>query len=95
MRRVRHLIERAKNPRPPDAEDDAWAELQMVAEELRQELPNADVTDKITSVADGGDRPSGDQVRQMLSESKTVLERIQTARERLDNINDGRIILIE
>ncbi|PHQ43551.1 hypothetical protein Z052_03530 [Halorubrum sp. C191] len=94
-RRVRQLIERAKDPKPPDADDDAWAELQMVAEELRQELPNADVTDEVTAVVDADERPSEERVDELLSESKIVLERVQDVKERLDNINTGSIVLVE
>jgi hypothetical protein len=92
---VRQLIERAKDPKPPDADDDAWAELQMVAEELRQELPNADVTDEVTAVVDADERPSEERVDELLSESKIVLERVQDVKERLDNINTGSIVLVE
>ena len=93
-RRVRQLIERAKNPKPPGADDDAWAELQTVAEELRQELPNADVTDEITAVVDTEERPSEERVNELLSESSTVLERIQTVNEYLDQLEDSSIVLI-
>ncbi|QLC34352.1 hypothetical protein EFA46_009075 [Halarchaeum sp. CBA1220] len=94
-RRVRQLIERANDPKPPGADDDAWAELQMVAEELRQELPNADVTDEVTSAVDADERPSEDRVNELLSESKTVLERIQSVKNRLDGLEDGSIVLVE
>ena len=94
-RRVRQLIERAKEPRPAGADDDAWAELQMVAEELRQELPNADVTDEVTSAVDAESRPSEERVDELLSESRKMLERIQSAKERLDGLEEGSIVLIE
>jgi len=94
-RRVRQLIERAKCPKPPGAADDAWAELRMVAEALRQELPNADVTDDVTSVVDADERPSEERVNELLSESKTVLTRIRDAKERLDGMDGGSIVLLE
>jgi hypothetical protein len=94
-RRVRQLIERAKDPRPPGADDDAWAELQMVAEELRQDLPNAEVTDDVTAAVDADERPSEERVDELLSEAKKVLERIQSVNERLDGLEDGSIVLLE
>ncbi|TKX77623.1 hypothetical protein EXE53_25575, partial [Halorubrum sp. SD626R] len=94
-RRVRQLIERAKDPKPPGADDDAWAELQRVAEELRQVLPNADVTDEVTAAVDTDERPSEERVNELLSESKGVLERIQGVKNRLDNLDEGSIVLLE
>jgi hypothetical protein len=67
----------------------------MVAEELRQELPNADVTDEVTSAVDADERPSEDRVNELLSKSKTVLGRIRDLKERLDGVEDGSIVLIE
>ncbi|WP_340099918.1 hypothetical protein [Salinibaculum salinum] len=94
-RRVQQLIERAKDPKPPDADDDAWAELQTIAEELRQELPNSGVTDKVTAAIDADERPSEECVNELLSESKAVLERILDVKERLDGLEDGSIVLLE
>jgi hypothetical protein len=94
-RRVRQLIERAKDPRPPGADDDAWAELQMVAEELRQELPNADVTDEVTSAVDAESRPSENRVTEFLSDANTVLGRRRTVNETLDELDDRSIVVIE
>ncbi|WP_353635631.1 hypothetical protein ABSL23_16955 (plasmid) [Halobacterium sp. NMX12-1] len=94
-RRVRQLIERAKDPRPPGADDDAWAELQMVAEELRQELPNADVTDEVTSAVDAESRPSENRVTELLSDANTVLGRKRAVNETLDELDDGSIVVIE
>ncbi|WP_137286988.1 hypothetical protein [Halorussus salinisoli] len=94
-RRVRQLVEQAEDPKPPGADDDAWADLQAVAEELRRELPNADVTDEVTSVVDADDGPSEERVNELLTESKTVLERIRGVKERLDGLDDGSIVLLE
>ena len=94
-RRVGQLIERANDPKPPGADDDAWAKLQTVAEELRQELPNADVTDEVTKVVDADDRPTEERVNELLSESETVLERIRNVNDRLDSLDDGSIVLLE
>jgi hypothetical protein len=91
-RRVRQLIERAKDP---ITGGDAWAELQMVAEELRQELPNATVTDEVTSAVDAAERPSEERVNELLSESRTVLERMRDVKRRLDDLDEGRIVLLE
>jgi len=94
-RRVRQLLERANDPQPPGADGEAWAELQAVAEELRQELPNANVTDEVTTVVDADDRPSEDRVTELLSDANTVLGRIRAANETLDELEDGDIVLIE
>jgi len=91
-RRVRQLIERAKDP---ITGGDAWAELQMVAEELRQELPNATVTDEVTSAVDAAERPSEERVNELLSESRTVLERMRDVKRRLDDLDEGHIVLLE
>jgi hypothetical protein len=94
-RQVRQLIERAKDPRPPGADDNAWAELEMVAEKLRQELPNAEVTDAVTAAVDADERPSEEPVNELLSEAKKVLERIQSVKEQLDGLEDGSIVLLK
>jgi hypothetical protein len=94
-RHVRQLIERAKDPRPPGADDDAWAELQMVAEELRQELPNAVVTDEVTTAVDADDRPSEERVKKLLSGAGTVLDRIRGVKGQLDDLEEGSIVLLE
>jgi hypothetical protein len=91
-RRVRQLIERAKDP---ITGGDAWAELQMVAETLRQELPNADVTDAVTAAVDADERPSEEAVNELLSGSKKVLERIQSVKQQLDGLEDGSIVLLK
>jgi hypothetical protein len=95
MRRVRQLLERAKDPEPPDADGEAWAELQAVAEELRQELPNADITDEVTMVVDADERPSEERVTELLSDANTVLDRIRAVNEGLDELEEGNIVLLE
>jgi hypothetical protein len=67
----------------------------MVAEELRQELPNAEVTGDVTATVDADERPSEERVNELLSEAKKVLERIQSVNERLDGLEDGSIVLLE
>lgn len=94
-RRVRQLIERAENPEPPDSGGEEWAELQTVAETLRQELPNADVTDRVTAAVDGDGRPNEEEVAEMLSAAKTVLSRVREVQDRLDGLGDGSIVLLE
>ncbi|WP_435066697.1 hypothetical protein [Haloplanus sp. C73] len=94
-RRVRQLIERADSPTSPGAGDDAWADLQRVADALRQELPNADVTDEVTAAIDADDRPSEERVTELRSEAETMLERIRAVTERLDELDDGSIVLLE
>lgn len=94
-RRVQQLLERANDPQPPGPDDDTWAELRTVAEELRRELPNAEVTDEVTAVVDAGDRPSEERVTALLSEAKPVLDRIRAVNETLDGLEDGSIVLLE
>jgi hypothetical protein len=67
----------------------------MVAEELRQELPNADVTDEVTGVVDADKRPSEERVNELLSDSKAVLERIREVKGGLDGLSEGDFVLIE
>jgi hypothetical protein len=95
LQRVQQLVEEAKDPKPPGADDDAWAELQRVAEDLRQELPNAAVTDEVTSAVDSDDRPTEDRTTELLSEANTVLERMRIVQERLDGLGENEIVLIE
>ena len=95
LQRVQQLIEEAKDPKQPGADDDAWAELQRVAEELRQELPNASVTDDVTGLVDADDRPTDERATVLLDEAKDLLDRIREVRDALDNVDEGRIVLIE
>ncbi|MFC5973963.1 hypothetical protein ACFPYI_21800 [Halomarina salina] len=95
LQRVRQLIEEAKNPKLPGADDDAWAELQLVAEELRQELPNAAITDDVTGLVDADDRPTDERATELLDESEKLLTRIREAKQTLDDVDDGGIVLIE
>jgi hypothetical protein len=75
--------------------DDIWAELQRVAEELRQELPNADVTDEVMGLVDANDRPTDEQATELLDEAEELLARIRAVRDALDDVDDGGIVLIE
>jgi hypothetical protein len=95
LQRVQQLIENANDPKSPGADDDVWAELQRVTEELRQELPNAAVTDRVTSVIDTDDRPTEAKANELLSEAKTVLDRIDSIRKTLDDLEDNSIVVIE
>jgi hypothetical protein len=95
LQRVRQLIEEAKDPKPPGADDDAWAELQRVAEELRQELPNAAVTDEVTGLVDADDRPTDERATELLDEAEELLARIREVREALDDVDEGGIVMIE
>jgi uncharacterized membrane protein len=67
----------------------------MVAEELRQELPNADVTDEVTAAVDADERPSEERVNELLSDAKTVMARLTAVRDRLDTLEDDSIVLLE
>jgi len=94
LQRVQQLIDEADDPKPPGADDDVWAELQRVAEELRQELPNATITDQVTAVVDADDRPTEDRSEELLSEARTVLDRMRSLEDRLDELPDNSIVLI-
>jgi hypothetical protein len=95
LQRVQQLIDEADDPKPPGADDDVWAELQRVAEELRQELPNATITDEVTAVVDADDRPTEDRSEELLSEARTVLDRLRIVNETLDGLANGSIVLLE
>lgn len=95
VRRVRSLLEEADDPRPPITGDSAWAELKQVADELRQELPNADITDEVTDVVDADDRPSEERTNELLSEARTVLERMQSVQKQLDDLEEYSIVVID
>jgi len=92
FQRVQQLIEEAKDPRTGGG---AWAELQRVAEELRQELPNANITDDVTELVDADDRPTDEQATGLLDEAEELLARIREVRDTLDDIDKGGIVLIE
>ena len=94
IQRVQQLIDEADDPKPPGDDDDVWAELQRVAEELRQELPNATITDEVTAVVDTDDRPTEDRSEELLSESKTVLTRMRTVQGKLGGLIDESIVSI-
>ena len=91
---MQQLINEADDPKPPGADDDVWADLQRVAEELRQELPNATITDEVTAVVDADERPTEDRSEELLSEARTVLDRMRSLEDRLDELPDDSIVLI-
>jgi len=95
IQRIRQLIDEATDPKPAGADDDAWAELQRVAEALRQELPNADVTDDVTGLVDADDRPTDERATELLDEAEELLGRIREVREALDDVDEGSIVLVE
>jgi hypothetical protein len=95
LQRVQQLIEEAKDPKQPGADDDAWAELQRVAEELRQELPNASVTDDVTGLVDADDRPTDERATELLDEAEELLARIREVRDALDDVDEGSIVMIK
>jgi hypothetical protein len=93
--RIQQLIEEAEDPQPPRPDDDVWADLQRVAEELRQELPNATITDNVTSVVDSEERPSENRSEELLSEATTILNRVRAIRDQLDELEESDIMLID
>ena len=76
------------------ADDDAWAECQTIAKELRQQFPNAEVTNEGTVPTDIKSRRSEERVNERLLESRRVLERMQAVKERLDDLRGGGIVLL-
>jgi hypothetical protein len=92
LQRVQQLIEEAKDPRTGG---DIWADLQAIAEELRQELPNASVTDDVTGLVDVDDRPTDERATELLEEAEELLARIREVRDALDDVDEGSIVLIE
>jgi len=94
-RRVRQLIKRAKTPQEPETRGGTWQELQHVAERLRQELPNASVTDRVTTAIESEERPAEDQADKLLSEAKTVLSRLSDISKKIDALEESSIVLIE
>jgi len=94
-RRVRQLIKRAKTPQEPEMSGETWQELQHVAERLRQELPNASVTDRVTTAIESEERPAEDQADKLLSEAKTVLSRLSDISKKIDALEESSIVLIE
>jgi len=95
LQRVEDLIEESKDPKPPRPDGEAWAKLLSVAEELREDLPNAKITDTVTAAIDTDERPSESRTSELLSEAETVLERMRTVQKRLDGLDDGDIVLIQ
>jgi hypothetical protein len=95
LQRVQQLIEEASDPKPPGADDDVWSDLLSVAEDLRQELPNADITDQVTESVASDDRPTDDRAAELLDEAETLLSRIRRVDDALDSVDDGSIVLIE
>ena len=91
---VERLVDRAEDPRPPDADDDSWAELQTIEENLSQEVPNADITDQVTAAIEADERPDEERVMELISESKTVLRRIGDLKQKISD-TDSEIVLIE
>jgi hypothetical protein len=93
--RVQQLLERARDPKRPGTGDEAWDELQRIADRLRGELPNAAITDEVTAAIDTDDRPPEERATELLEEAKTVLERKTTVQEALDELDAGDIVLLE
>ncbi|WP_254767378.1 hypothetical protein [Salinilacihabitans rarus] len=94
-RRVRQLIQEAEDPKRPGTGGETWSELQRVTERLRQELPNANITDEVTTEVENEERPTEERANNLLSEANTVLDRLDKVNEKLDQIDDGQIVLIE
>ncbi len=92
---VDRLLKEAKDPKPPRPDDDLWKTLQERGNDLRAELPNADVTDDVTAALEAEERPDEGRVEELVAEAETLLDRIRTVRETLDDLEDESIVLIE
>ncbi|RAW45816.1 hypothetical protein DQW50_07320 [Halorubrum sp. 48-1-W] len=94
-REVDRLLAAAEDPRQARPDDDRWKTLQERGNELRVELPNADVTDEVTTALEAEERPDEARVEELLAEAGTLLERVRGVRETLDGLEDGSIVVIE
>jgi len=94
-REVDRLLEEAADPRPPRPDGELWKTLQERGNELRAELPNADVTDDVTAALEAEERPAEARVEALVDDAETLLDRVRTVREALDGLDDESIVLIE
>ena len=92
LTRVEGLLEEAEDPL---LGRDTWEQLEHIADELQQELPNADLTQTVTSLVSTDDRPSEQRASELLSEANELLKRIRSVQDRLDSLNDRSIVIIE
>ncbi|MEF8777619.1 MAG: hypothetical protein V5A36_01775, partial [Natronomonas sp.] len=90
--RVRQLITEAEDP---IIGGDIWGELQAIATDLRQELPNADVTDEVMTLVETDDRPDEKRATELLEKAEELLERVRNAKAQLDDSADGSIVVLE
>ena len=95
VRRVRSLLQEAEEPLPPEPGEQDWAELKRRAEDLRQELPDAAITDAVDAAVSGGERPSKARTGELLDEADAMLDRLRTVQQRLDELEDGSVVLID
>jgi HPt (histidine-containing phosphotransfer) domain-containing protein len=92
---VRQLIEEAQDPKRPDTGGETWSELQRVAERLKQNLPNADITDEVTTAVEAESRPTDERASTLLEEATDVLDRLNHVQEELDELDSGSIVIID
>ncbi len=92
LQRVRQLIKEADDPRTGG---DVWEDLKAIAGELNQELPNAALTEEVTTLVEKDDRPTDDQATALLEESEQLVARIRAVENTLDDLEEGSIVLIE
>jgi hypothetical protein len=90
--RVDDLIEEAKGP---ISGTDTWERLKYAADELREELPNADITHTVTRLVDADDRPGEERAEELLREANDLLDRLRSVNERLDSLDEDSIVIIE
>jgi uncharacterized protein with PIN domain len=90
---VEHLLEEAENP---FAVDERLAEL---ADELRIEYPDHELTATVVAAVEGERPPSDERVGVLIEESeqllKSVDEQLRQIRETMDSLEDGSVVLVE
>jgi hypothetical protein len=90
---VEHLLEEAENP---FAVDERLAEL---ADELRIEYPDHELTATVVAAVEGDRPPSDERVGVLIEESeqllKSVDEQLRQIRETMDSLEDGSVVLVE
>jgi hypothetical protein len=95
VQRVRSLLRAADDPLPPEPAEQEWEQLKRRGEDLRQELPEADITDRVDAAISGGERPSKARTRELLEDADAVLDRMRTVQARLDELEDGSVVRID
>jgi len=90
---VEELLEEAKNPFEVDER------LEELADELRSEYPDHDLTEEIVEAVSGTSPPGEERVGELIEEAEQLLdgvdEQLHRIRETMDELPDGSVIMIE